>query len=232
MDAVKVRDGMHKIMIVDDDDAMLGLFRIRLGDSYEIVETEDPEQALGLALEHKPEAILLDLTMPKLSGFELCENFRSLSYTSLIPIFVVSGSSKATYREHCENLGIKGYFEKPIDFTGLKKALETELKKSKPERRTEARLRMRIPLKLRGTDGNAQPFEESTVTENVSANGFLCATAAPLLQGTCVQVFLAGDQDVYAGRAQVVRSESPGIPKNRYGFKFIERTSAWILQPS
>ena len=51
----------------------------RLSEGYEVIDTQDPEQALGLALEHKPDAILLDLMMPKFSGFELCQSFRALS---------------------------------------------------------------------------------------------------------------------------------------------------------
>jgi DNA-binding response OmpR family regulator len=54
-----------------------------LSEGYEVIDTVDPEQALGLALEHKPDAILLDLMMPKFSGFELCQSFCSLSYTRL-----------------------------------------------------------------------------------------------------------------------------------------------------
>ena len=59
---------MHKILIVDDDEATLKLMRRRLSEAYEAICTRDPEQALGLALEHKPDAILLDLMMPKFSG--------------------------------------------------------------------------------------------------------------------------------------------------------------------
>jgi len=77
---------VQRILIVDDDEAMRGLLRARLSDSYEIIDTANPEQALGLALEHKPEAIFLDLMMPKFSGFELCQSLRSVSYTSRIPI--------------------------------------------------------------------------------------------------------------------------------------------------
>ena len=51
---------MHKILIVDDDEATLKLMRIRLSEAYEAICTRDPEQVLGLALEHKPDAILLD----------------------------------------------------------------------------------------------------------------------------------------------------------------------------
>jgi DNA-binding response OmpR family regulator len=60
----------HKILIVDDDKAMCNLLRACLSEGYEVFDTVDPEQALGLALEHKPDAILLDLMMPKFSGFE------------------------------------------------------------------------------------------------------------------------------------------------------------------
>jgi len=83
--------GMSKILIVDDDEAMRGLLRVRLEGSYEIFDTGDPERALGLAMEHKPDAVLLDLMMPKLSGFDLCQSLHSLSYTSRIRIFIITG---------------------------------------------------------------------------------------------------------------------------------------------
>jgi DNA-binding response OmpR family regulator len=91
---------VQKILIVDDDPQLVSLHRMRLEDRYEIIDTSEPEEALGLALEHKPGAILLDLMMPKFSGFELCQSLHSLSYTSLIPIFVITGESAAKYKEH------------------------------------------------------------------------------------------------------------------------------------
>jgi hypothetical protein len=62
---------MAKVLIVDDDDALRNLMRVRLAGTYEVIDTGNPVQALGLALEHKPDAILLDLMMPNTSGFEL-----------------------------------------------------------------------------------------------------------------------------------------------------------------
>lgn len=222
---------MLKVLIVDDDEAMLGLVRLRLAGTYETIETNDPEQALALALEHKPAAILLDLMMPKFSGFELCQSLHSLSYTSTIPIFVISGESGAKYKQYCENLGARGYFQKPVDFAALKAALDTEIRSKQPERRAHVRIRMRVILKLRGTDINGKPFEESTSTENVSGGGFLCQCTASLARGATVEVLLQGEQDRYAGCAQVVRQESPGAPWQRYGFQFKEVTSDWVLQP-
>jgi len=62
---------MSKILIVDDDDALRNLMRTRLAGTYEVIDTGDPVQALGLALQHKPDAILLDLMMPNIGGLEM-----------------------------------------------------------------------------------------------------------------------------------------------------------------
>jgi DNA-binding response OmpR family regulator len=222
---------MPKILIVDDDEAVRGLLRVRLSDAYQIVETGDPERALGLALEHKPDAILLDLMMPGFSGFELCQSFHTLSYTSRIPIFVITGEAGSKYKEHCESLGAKGYFHKPVDFDALRTALSEELKGKQPERRAHKRVQMRVILKLRGTDANGKEFDESTTTDNVSAGGFLCNSAATLVKGAQVNVFLkSGGSERHAGRAHVVRKESTGTAWNRYGFQFDETTSDWVLQ--
>jgi DNA-binding response OmpR family regulator len=222
---------MPKILIVDDDQAVRGLLRVRLCDDYQVVETGDPEQALGLALEHKPDAILLDLMMPGFSGFELCQSFHTLSYTSRIPIFVITGEAGTKYKEHCESLGAKGYFHKPVDFAALKAALTEELKGKQAERRAHKRVQMRVILKLRGTDVNGKEFDESTTTDNVSAGGFLCNSAATLVKGAQVNVFLkSGGTERHAGRAHVVRKESTGTLWNRYGFQFDETTSDWVLQ--
>lgn len=224
---------MSKILIVDDDEAMRSLLRMRLSDGYQVADTGDPEQALALALEHKPDAILLDLLMPRFSGFELCQSLHSLSYTSRIPIFIITGEAGAKYREHCETLGAKGYFQKPVDFSALKSALAAVVQGKQVERRAHPRVRMRVNLKLRGTDASGRQFEELTMTENVSAGGFFCPCSAALVKGANVDVFLAspGNQERYAGRAHVVRRE-PSSPWPRYGFQFEQITPEWVLQPT
>jgi DNA-binding response OmpR family regulator len=224
---------VHKILIVDDDEAILELMRIRLSEAYEAICTRDPEQALGLALEHKPDAILLDLMMPKFSGFELCQSLRSLSYTSTIPIIVVTGELDAKYKEHCANLGAVGYFEKPLDFDQLKRTLTAQIESNRPEHRVHVRVRMRLALKLRGTHASGRKFEEMTTTENVSAAGFLCNCMSALVKGAIVEVSLSSvGGERYVGRAQVVRKESSGTPWHRYGFEFREKTLDWPFQES
>ena len=218
-----------KILIVDDDGAMRGLMRARLEGSYEVFDTGDPEQALGLAMKHKPDAIFLDLMMPKLSGFELCQSLHSLSYTSRIRIFIITGTGAGAAQEYCKNLGATGFFEKPVDFTLLKHRLAEELGTQRPERRRQSRVRMRVSLKLRGTDAAGKSFEEVIVTENVSAEGFLCNCAASLATGARVEVFMVGGREWYVGRARVMRRESD-LTWQRYGFHLEEKKGEWVVQ--
>jgi PleD family two-component response regulator len=96
---------MDKLLIVDDEESMRRLLRINLADRYEIIETGNPEEALALAMQDKPSAILLDLRMPKYSGFELCRTFNSLTSTQLIPLIIVSGEAGATTKSICKELG-------------------------------------------------------------------------------------------------------------------------------
>jgi DNA-binding response OmpR family regulator len=220
---------MSKILIVDDDKAMRGLLRARLEGSYEVFDTGDPNQAMGLAMEHKPDAVLLDLMMPQLSGFDLCQSLHSLSYTSRIRIFIITGKGGVATQEYCKNLGATGFFPKPVDFDLLKRRLAQELGTQRPERRSQTRVRMRVRLKLRGIDAVGKAFEEITATENVSAGGFRCSCAASLATGAAIEVFLVGEGEWYVGRARVVRRETE-LTVQRYSFHLEEKKGEWVVR--
>jgi DNA-binding response OmpR family regulator len=221
---------MDKLLIVDDEEAMRRLLRINLADQYEIIDTGNPDQALALAMQDRPNAILLDLRMPRYSGFELCRTFNSLTSTELIPIIIVSGEAGSSTRSICRELGATAYFEKPIDFDALRARLAQVLHAARPERRSEVRVRLRVALKLRGTDSTGKPFEEVSATENVSRNGFLCGCTAVLTINSAVEVQLVSAGASFLGKACVVRTEGPDTPYPRYAFRFVEKDGNWILQ--
>ncbi len=222
---------MSRILIVEDEPAMRELLRERLRDCYEVMDTGDPSEALALVLQHKPDCILLDLMMPNFSGFELCQTLSSLSATRLIPIFIVSANPAVEYKTFCLSLGAKEYIEKPVDFSALKTRLAEVLKTKQVERRTEIRARLRVMLKLKGTDTRGVALELPAVTEDVSASGFLCACQALLQTGAIVEVFLTGDgMERRVGRARVARVELPNTPGQRCGFQFVEKPRDWILR--
>ena len=221
---------MDKLLVVDDEEAIRRLLRINLADRYEIIDTGSPEQALAMAMQDKPNAILLDLRMPKYSGFELCRTFSSLTSTQLIPIIIVSGEPGSTTKSLCKELGAAAFFEKPIDFEALRTGLAKVLQAVRPERRSELRVRLRVNLMLRGLDINEKPFEEISATENVSRSGFLCGCTAILKINSTVEVHLVSGGAKLVGQARVIRSEGCDTPYPRYGFRFSHKEGEWILQ--
>lgn len=222
---------MARILIVDDDEVMRTIVREHLSGTYEIIETGLPETALAMTLEHKPDAILLDLSMPGLSGFELCQALSSLSTAQKMPIFIVSAEDIRN-KAFCLRLGASSYFTKPVDFARLKKELAQVLSSKKDERRADPRIQLRVILRLKGKSITGIPFEVRAETENMSKGGFLCSSASSLEEVTTVEVTLCGERDLHLGHARLVRIVKSETSDPQYGFQFIAamEVSDLILQ--
>lgn len=221
---------MEKLLIVDDDEALRRLMRLELSDVYEVIDSGEPQEGLALALEHKPHAILLDLRMPKYSGYELLQTFTALSLTQKIPVIVISGEAGGQTKEHCKQLGALGYFEKPIDFDALRTFLSQIAKTRRFTPRSEVRVRLHVPLKLRSTDSLGNKSDLESTTENVSLSGFLCTCTVQLVVDSIVEVFLTSGRTEYVGKAKIVYSDSKAAPLCHYGCRFVEKTGPWVLQ--
>jgi CheY-like chemotaxis protein len=219
---------MEKLLIVDDDEALRRLMRLELSETFEIVDSGVPEEGLALALEHKPDAILLDLRMPNYSGYELLQTFTSFSHTQKIPVIIVSGEAGGQTKEHCKQLGAFAYFEKPIDFDALRACLGQLTKARRFVPRSEVRVRLRVPLMLRRMDAQGNKVDQETITENVSLSGFLCTSSTEMEIGTIVDVYLASSGP-QVGKAKLVHTDTKAVPLRHYGFLFTEKTGAWVL---
>ncbi len=221
---------MHTILVVDDDEAMRRVIKLNLADGYRVFDTGEPEQALALALEHKPDAILLDLRMPRYSGFELCQTFASFNATQLIPVVIVSGEAGARTKQLCRDLRAVDYFEKPVDFDALRLRLADLLQRRQRERRAEVRVRLRVAVRLTGADQAGESFDVVTTTENVGSNSFLCACGVAINEGSCIDVHLrfAGSDD-HVGKATIIRSEWNETHYPRYACRFSEIIGNWVL---
>lgn len=221
---------MGKVLVVDDDKALRRLMRLELSGTYEVIDSGEPEQGLALALEHKPDAILLDLRMPKYSGYELLQTYTSFSRTQMIPVIVVSGEAGAQTKEHCKQLGAAGYLEKPIDFDELRLCLQKVAKPARLTPRNEVRVRLRVPLKLKRKDAQGKSSEESVMTENVSLSGFLFSSRTDFPDDSVVDVYLTRGREEFVGKAKMMHCDSKAAPLRLYGFRFIEKSGPWVLQ--
>jgi CheY-like chemotaxis protein len=221
---------MAKILVVDDDEALRRLMHLELGNNFDIIDSGEPEQGLALALEYKPDVILLDLRMPKYSGYELLQTFTSFSRTQMIPVIIVSGEGGGQTKEHCQQLGATGYFEKPIDFEALREYLRQVAKTRRPNPSAEVRVRLHVPLNLRGTDCHGKKFEEATTTENVSPSGFLFNCTAELPANSIIEVYMTSPDTNFVGTAKIVQSGTKTTPVRHYECRFVEKTGPWVLQ--
>ena len=117
------------ILIVDDTEASVDLLVAALEDSYELAVALDGEAALEVAEESQPNLILLDIVMPGMSGFEVCEKLRESSTTRSIPVMFLSGQADDEDRERAVALEAVGFIEKPFDVPALQRQVAGFLNK-------------------------------------------------------------------------------------------------------
>jgi DNA-binding response OmpR family regulator len=115
-----------KILIVEDDKFLRLLLERKLkNENFEVVAAEDGEEALEKIVIEKPDLILLDIILPKKSGFAVLEEINKDENLKRIPVFIISNLGQPEDIERGKNLGAKEYFVK----AGL--SLEELIKKIK-----------------------------------------------------------------------------------------------------
>lgn len=115
---------LRTVLLVDDNPGLLRLMRRYLTGAYAVQETQSPEGALMLALETQPDAVVLDVMMPGVDGWELLQTFRAHPRTGHIPVLICSVLKE---RELAFSLGATGFVPKPVSQPALLRALERAL---------------------------------------------------------------------------------------------------------
>jgi DNA-binding response OmpR family regulator len=102
-----------KILLVEDDTNLAAVYRGRLElEGFTVVEVNNGEDALSSAVKEKPDLILLDAMMPKISGFDVLDILRNTPDTANVRVIMLTALSQDKDKERAENLGADEYLVK------------------------------------------------------------------------------------------------------------------------
>ena len=110
----------RNVLVVDDHAPMRTLCRVNLeAAGFRVLEAADGDEALAAIRTDRPDLILLDIMMPRVSGWEVAAALLTDSLTDRIPIIFITARTGITDRIRAFELGAQGYLTKPFDPAGL-----------------------------------------------------------------------------------------------------------------
>ena len=118
---------MKTILIVEDVPLNRDLLVQLLEDRYRLVLAEDGKAALECAIEDKPDLILMDLSLPRMDGWEATRRLKADAALARIPVIVLSARAMRGDEERARSCGCDDFLTKPIDETLLFKKVEKYL---------------------------------------------------------------------------------------------------------
>lgn len=102
-----------KILLVEDDDALASVYTTRFdAEGFMVKRVPNGEEALAAALEFRPDIILLDVMMPKVSGFDVLDILRNTPETANSKVIMLTALSQDSDRARAEELGVDDYLVK------------------------------------------------------------------------------------------------------------------------
>ena len=129
LQSLKVADDYQKkILVVDDEKRIVDILVYNLQkEGYKTLEANDGEEAIRIALEEKPDLILLDIMLPKVDGLTVCKRLR---HTLNIPILILSAKDEEIDKILGLELGADDYITKPFSVRELMARVKANLRKA------------------------------------------------------------------------------------------------------
>ncbi len=119
----------HRVLIADDNEPNVELLEVYLaGLDVEVAIAVDGQDTLDKVAEFNPQVILLDVMMPKLSGFEVCQQLKADPATSGVMILMVTALNELGDIERAVEAGTDDFLSKPVNKIELVKRVENMLK--------------------------------------------------------------------------------------------------------
>jgi DNA-binding response OmpR family regulator len=121
-------NGRPLVLVADDDPDILTLVALRLERSgFDVVLARDGEQALATALEREPDIALLDVTMPKLDGYEVTARLRDNQATRHMPVILLTARVQEADIARGLEAGADDYVKKPFSTQELRDRIQAAL---------------------------------------------------------------------------------------------------------
>lgn len=113
---------MAKILIIDDEEILRQLMEhVLSGDGHDTITAADGEAGIALAKSDAPDLIITDMSMPKMTGWDMVKAIKTNYATKNIPIIALTAHATADDRAAAFDAGVSTYEEKPIDMARIKK---------------------------------------------------------------------------------------------------------------
>ena len=112
------------ILLIEDDEDTRYMMRLQLEQrGYRVIEAEDGEKGVALALSEPTDVILMDLSLPGIDGLEATKRIRNDGRKRRVPIVAVTAHQETDFRLGAKASGFDAYVTKPIDFDWLRELL-------------------------------------------------------------------------------------------------------------
>ena len=114
----------HKILLVEDNEDNRLVYRTILDHfGFQVLEAADGEEGIRRARADGPDLILMDVSIPKIDGWEATRQLKADPTTSMIPIIALTAHALATDRAKAQEAGCDGHLVKPLSLPDLEKLL-------------------------------------------------------------------------------------------------------------
>ena len=120
----------HKILVIDDDRLIRHVVTHSLEAEYDVVEAASGVEGLAVAQTHPPDLVLLDVMMPGVDGYEVCQRLRAQSATTNVPVVMLTALDQVDAKVLGLAVGADDYLTKPFNLDELKSRVQAHLRRS------------------------------------------------------------------------------------------------------